>query len=250
MENLRKNGYLQDNFIIIESQICGISITVSKRETAKDKIFIENLGYSYLNNFNQALSAYIKISCLLGEVKPYKSNELANIEKFFKSVDSEILITDYTYLMITKLKSSIDLLSCLVDYLIKQKRFEFIESKLTDINKLKHKNSKFANTINEFADNPAVYEIINIRNCIIHRGFLIASTIYEHNKIELVQKIEHGIDKTKQQHINIFSLMNTYLPALKKFEFEISKHFTSTINSIPLLTGKFNDYVVEYKQNI
>ena len=141
MEYLHKNGFLKDDFIFIESQICGIAINESKNESKKDRNFIENLGYSYLNNFNQALSAYVKISNLLGKINPYKSNELEEFEKFYKSVDIEILITDYTYLMITKLKSSIDLLSCLVDYLNKHKRFEFVESKLTDINKLKHTNS-------------------------------------------------------------------------------------------------------------
>lgn len=247
MKNLRENGFLNDDFIIMESQICGISMTLSKKESMMKNRFINNLCYSYLNNFNQALSAYIKISNLLADITPYKSENLDNLEKFYKSVDNEILITDYTYIMITKLKSSIDLLSCLVDYLNNQKEFKFIETQLTDINKLKNKDSKFSITIKEFASNHTIKEITKIRNSIIHRGFLIVSTIIEYNKIELVQKLEHGIDKTKIIDVIISSLLNKYLPTLKQFEDEISKHFICQFNNTPVLKGRFNDYIVEYK---
>jgi|ERR1035437_231276 hypothetical protein len=247
MLSLKNKRIINNDFLCIKSEICGLASVYSKQEKSELNEFVKNLIYSYFNNYKQALFAYEIIYELVDRIKLFESTDLENLKLLFKDVDNAIIITDYTHLFILKMKSSLDLLACLIEYLLKRSDFEINEYSLTDIGKLKTNDDNITRIICDFKKNETIKELIENRNRLSHRGYLIQSTINNTSTIELSQKIEHGINISSRYDFNISIFLTDYIDLLSNFEKNITKNINTNDGIVPIANGYFNDYVNKYE---
>ena len=150
-------------FPVYQSPLIGLVITILKSEG--EKTFTKqlvSLALSYFNNKNSMINSYANIISLSKKIK----NEAENFALIH--IGSELITTS-----ILNIKSSLDIICCLLQLLEKQETIE--EHKYTDISKYTSSsfNRDLKSIILEIKSQNWCNELIEIRNKIVHRGYKV-----------------------------------------------------------------------------
>lgn len=242
MKHIHELNLIEDNFVILESYLCGQAHKLRSQFEIDIQKCVEDIVFSYFNNLNRTISAYSKIFNLV-QSSSTKFPDLLVDERLhhaFKDVDHEIVLNDYSYIFFSSLKSSMDMLACIIDFIDKRNCDKIIEKEYyLDIMKLNVSSEFKRPIIYQFRDSACVKKVIDFRNKIAHKGHYITSHINPLPNMIFQQNISQGYRNSNKSEFDISTLLSDYLKVVRKFDFELSQQ-----NSIsaPVAKAKFNDY--------
>ncbi len=151
-----------------------------------------------------------------------------------ESAESETEFKNYSYLLVVRMKTYLDLFSCLVDIVQNQTIKE--EHKLPDF----HNFGKSRNDVNipeiivefeNFRDKrkyPWITLLKDVRNRIIHRGYNV--------------KPKFGFRKSEELNIQVFKGIDFYTDVI---DIEVGKLFNDFMTDMPLIEEKISNILID-----
>lgn len=243
MKHIKELNITEDAFVILTSHICGQAYQLRNQCEIEVQKYVEEIVFSYFNNFNRAISAYSKIHAIVqshaGSFPDVSTHD--GLQLAFRGVDHEILVNDYAYIFFSSLKSSIDMLACVIDFSEKGNSFKIPEKPYySSIGTLKVRSSVTKQTLDSFRESGCVKEVIALRNKLTHEGYHIASYINPLPNVLFEQNISQGTNNGNKSNFYISNILSSYVEVVKNFDFKLSQQYSILA---PIAKAKFNDYV-------
>ncbi len=243
----------EDGDLVFQSPTCSLCSILSTTENILLAENLNNFALSYFNQIKFTIEAYTNVYKQIQTLNNFSDeDEIPNNSGLtFSSYEIETLkhqdnplIALYGYIFFITAKTSIDILVCLVDLLINQKPREE-ESRLPDFNSfycsIKNASKKQFNesghisilkpAFDDFKSNLLTKHFLDIRNKLVHKGYLC--------------KISFGFKKSDGYRIGIEQGLNVINPKKEVIDFEkIAKSFFEAIRKLD------NDIFLLIKKNI
>ena len=202
MTSIEEYNLVQDEWVCVHSKICGVAESLAHIHPSSPlDSRINELIISYFNQWRFVIEAYDKLFILFKELNSASDQrtEIQIITEFdVKSLQLEIEFKNYSFLFIVALKSLIDIFACIIDII--QNQIVRAEDRMPDF--FSYGKRKVENPINEIttefeklrAENDSCWikQVNNIRNKIIHRGYLLKPIIGFHKEETLIIQTYKG----------------------------------------------------------
>ena len=227
MKNLREYGISDGEWIKHTSKLCGIAYTIDFPHSTSLALAINELCFSYFNQWRFVVDAYEKLATINSNLKdcndqPITHSILSNYD--ILASESESSCRDYFYLMVTSMKSLLDLAACLIDVIVNQTIRP--ENAMVDIatvsKKLSKKNAPGVHQMMEGFLNKEQYpwiEVIKVtRNRLIHRGYTAKPKFGLNKSNEMIISLIKGNDHYTGGTIEVGSLFHNFITGLYEME--------------------------------
>ncbi|MEM9859413.1 MAG: hypothetical protein AAF843_18810 [Bacteroidota bacterium] len=233
--NLRK-----DDKVEISSEICSLAETIwhiAPGSTLSNRI--SELIASYYNQWRFVLDSYEKLFSLVQELNSKDSsseNVLSDFDIFWLKTEPEF--KNYSYLLITSLKSLLDLFTCVVDVIQNQQIRR--EHEFPDFFKYLGQPKKITLWIDELSkyfqdirvSEKWISKVKIIRDRVIHRGYLLNSHRTKTAQIDdLTIRTYKGSDfYSNREEFNVGELIDNFLINMPKIENSVSNILVQNVD--------------------
>lgn len=242
LKTLKEYDISDGEWISYHSKLCSVAASMEFPHTTTLAFYIEELCFSYINQWQLVIDAYHELEQLISDLNtfstsPVKPGSFSDYD--MQAIQIETKCRDYAYLMITSIKSLLDLFACVVDAVVNQTIRE--EHQMPDIKTVnrylreQHVQSVHITMLN-FLDKVSYPWIENIslyRNRLIHRGYRIKASFSFQKSDELKMKLFKG-NNPDEELISIGELFQHFIKGLPQMEQLISD---ALLASVPELAG-------------
>nr|WP_067063827.1 hypothetical protein [Mucilaginibacter sp. L294] len=241
MEPIENLNIKRQEAIYHTSKVCNVAISVGFYTSFYDlENRINELSQSFFNQWRFTVEAYAKLYNLFQKLNEYSDHTDSITFSAYDAfaVEHETEFRDYAYLLITGIKTHLDLLACLADIALNQTIRE--EYNLPDYSNIVNKKYNLPPTLlNEFqklkdsAAYPWLPLVKEVRDKIIHRGYQLKPSFGFKKSDKLIIQVYKGTDMyTDELKINIGDIFKSFILQMNEIEDAIS---TCLISEIPTL---------------
>jgi hypothetical protein len=204
------------------SVICGLAASIDWPNVTPQASYCNELTQAYLNQWGFLLSAYSNLYNIHEVLSQADATESNNFTKFdLLSTDKETAVRDYAYMLIISMKTIFDLYTCLVDFILTKDIPK--EHNMKDMSQIRKKIKKqpelipleFLTDTNSIAD-----KIADMRNCLVHRGYIVAANFRFEPTSDIPLQIFKGTDRFNGTKMGAGELFETFLQCIITFEQE------------------------------
>lgn len=237
MKTLVDYGILDGEWLKYESKLCGAASSIDYPQTTQLAFYINELTFSYFNQWQFVMDAYQELYSLIKHLNTL-STEYDGSEPFspydLQSVAIEAKCRDYAYLMLTSIKTLLDLFACLVDITVNrelrpERRMPDIKNVVGLLTNPLHQPVKGAmeHILNGQA-HPWLDLICTYRNRLIHRGYTLKPSFGFVKSNDLSIKIYKG-NFAEQEHFEVGKLFDQFITDLPKMEDQVCLTFSKCV---------------------
>lgn len=220
-----------------QSVLCGVAASVDYPHPTNRNLAITERCYAYINQLQLVFDAYAELEDIHSSINSAddKSAEPNHFSAYdLRAVDRENHCRDYSYLLITSLKSLLDIFACLVEETLTETVID--EDQMTDIRKIRRGLNKpgfqpMLAAFERFNRYLWINNIAEIRNRLIHRGYRTKPDFGFRKSDDLTIKILSA-NNPPYATIKIGQLFEEFITSLPEMEKEVSNILISLLPTL------------------
>jgi hypothetical protein len=240
LKTLIEYGIFDGEWMNYESKLCGAASSLDYPHTTRLSFYINELTFSYFNQWQFVMDAYQELAELIKHLNTF-SAEPAEINGYsaydLHSIGIETQCRDYAFLMITSIKTLLDLFACLVD--VTTNRELRPEYQMPDIKNITKKLTDrmfqpVLRTMESFLNSqsyPWLDLVCTYRNRLIHRGYTLKPSFGFIPSSDLRIKLYKG-NFAEEELFEIGKLFEQFITDLPKMEDKICLAFSQCLPAL------------------
>jgi hypothetical protein len=241
MHPLEKYDLIQGENISFGSPLCSAAYSLSPHPTTEPlHIEIQALIFSFFNQKRVVIEAYQKLYDLFQELNSASDRtETIQLSGYdIKSMDLDGDIRNYAYLYIISMKTVLDSFTCLVDIiqnqtLRKNKYPDFHNYLFADPEHPIEEMKKYFRKIKRPKKTYWITILCNVRNNMIHGGFLLTPYFSFKKGSSLLMRPYKGNDYYSEETIDIGQLFDGFMARLPRMEQDVVDIFSQHSSIFP-----------------